>query len=748
MSIYDWLITIIPMILLLGIAFYSKKYVKGAADFLVAGRVAGRYVLSVGDMTSGLSVILLVASCEVSYQTGFAISFWWMTISSVSILMALTGFCTYRWRETRCLSMGEFLELRYGSKFFRIFCAFLRTVAELGANAIAPAIATNFFIHYLDLPRSFMVCGVNISTYILVVIVCVILALLFIWPSGRISLLLTDSIQGILCYPIFVIIVGYVLIKFSWWDEISPVLANRVEGESFLNPFDIEKMRDFNLFAIIVSVVGAIVNRAQWIGNDTSGVAKTPHEQKMAGVLGAWRNGFSTIMILVLTVIVIAFLNNPKFMKDNKFNVSSIKIRQELSAKVLDETVPSETDKKEIMGKIYAMSEAEMNADIPLSQAKNMDTPYYEKAYEVLGDTPQGRLQYQKFRSVFQQMLMPAVLSNIFPVGLVGLFCLLAVMLLVSTDDSRIFNSSSTLMQDVLLPFFKHRLTPKLHILLLRLTAVAVGLIFILISIFFAQLDYISMFTTIIIAIWGGGAGPIMLFGLYSRFGNIYGAWSAIFFGSGTSLLGLFLQRNWAETVYPFLERHDWVEPLNNFLVAVSKPFNPWIVWEMDAVKFPINSFEIYFISMALSIIGYILVSYITYKPFNLDKLLHRGKYADENSSQPPSWNFRTILSSLVGITPECTKSDRIISWSVFIYSIIYGLGICFFGVMIWNFISPWPIEWWTIQFYLTMLIIPGIIGVISTVWFFWGGIVDTGKLFKDLAKRKTDENDNGQILD
>ena len=207
MSIYDWLITIIPMILLLWIAFYSKKYVKGAADFLVAGRVAGRYVLSVGDMTSGLSVILLVASCEVSYQTGFAISFWWMTISSVSILMALTGFCTYRWRETRCLSMGEFLELRYGSKFFRIFCAFLRTVAELGANAIAPAIATNFFIHYLDLPRSILICGVNISTYVLVVIICVILALLFIWPSGRISLLLTDSIQGILCYPIFVILV-------------------------------------------------------------------------------------------------------------------------------------------------------------------------------------------------------------------------------------------------------------------------------------------------------------------------------------------------------------------------------------------------------------------------------------------------------------------------------------------------------------------------------------------------------------
>ena len=747
MSIIDWLIVIIPILILLGIAFYSQRYVKGATDFLVAGRVAGRYVLSVGDMASGMSVILLVSSCEVNYQTGFATGFWWMLITSVGILLALTGFCTYRWRETRCLSMGEFLERRYNSKFFRIFCAFLRTVSELGGNAIAPAIAANFFIYYLDLPTSMMIFGFNISTYALIVISCVTLALLFIWPSGRISLLVTDCIQGLFCYPIFVIIVVYVLVYFSWWDDISPVLANRVEGESFINPYDISNLRDFNLFAILVTLVSCILNRAQWIGNDTSGVARTPHEQKMAGVLGAWRNGFSIIMTFLLAVIVITFMNSPKMMKQNRFNVTNIELRQELSQKVLDETVADIQQRQEILKKIYDMKESEMNGNIPLSQAKNMDTPYYEKAYEVLGNTPEGRLEYQKFRSIFQQMLMPKVLSRIFPCGLIGLFCLLMVMLLISTDDSRIFNSSSTLMQDVILPFFKHRLTPKLHVLLLRLTAVAVGIIFIVVSLCFAQLDFISMFMTIVLAIWGGGAGPIMLFGLYSRFGNIYGAWGAIIFGSGTSLLGLFLQRNWAQTIYPFLERHNFVEPLNKFLITVSSPFDPWIKWQMDSVKFPINSFEIFFISMVLSVIGYIGLSYLTYKPYNLDKLLHRGEYADENSARPTPWNWRNVCSSLVGITPECTKSDKIISWSVFIYSIVYGLGLSFFGVVLWNIFSPWPIHYWSIQFYLTMLIIPGIAGIVSTVWFFLGGVKDTSRLFKDLEKRKTDENDNGQIL-
>lgn len=748
MNWWDWLIVLVPMMLLCLMALTSRKYVKNAADFLVAGRVAGRYVLSVGDMTSGLSIILLISSCEVNYQTGFAIGFWWTVIASVGTLMALTGFCTYRWRETRCLSMGEFLELRYGSRFFRIFCAMLRCVSELGANAIGPAIAANFFIYYLGLPHRITLLGVNLPCYGIIVVLCVALAVFFIWPSGRISLLITDCVQGILSYPIFVVIVGYILLKFSWWNEISPVLGNHVHGESFLNPYDVDKLRDFNVFALIVSFVASIINRAQWIGNDTSGVAKTPHEQKMAGILGAWRNGFSTVMVLLLTVIVIVFLNHPGFLEKNRFGVTSTQIREELADKVLAETVPSLEQRQAIMDKIRTLPAEKRNFGIPLSQSKNLDTPYYQTVYDTIGHTPEGRLQYQKFRSLFQQMLMPSLLSRIFPTGMIGLFCLLAVMLLVSTDDSRIFNSSSTLMQDVILPFFRHRLTPEKHITWLRLTALGVGAIFLIVSLLFAQLDYISMFTTIICALWGGGAGPVMVFGLYSRFGNLYGAWSAIIFGSGISISGLIFQRNWAQSIYPFLEKQEWVGPLDIFLRHVSAPLEPWISWSMNPVKFPLNSFEIYFLAMASSITAYIAVSYLTYHPYNLEKLLHRGIYSTEVKPPKARWNISSVCSSLIGITPECSPADRVIAYSSFLYSIVYGLGICFFGVIIYNFFAPWPDQWWAFYFWLTMLIIPGIIGTISSVWFLFGGVRDCFHLFRDLASRNDEQEDNGQLLE
>lgn len=751
MTWIDWCITIIPMAALIWMAFYSRRYARGVVDYLAAGRIAGRYVISVGDLTAGLSVISLVAGCEQNYQTGFAVGFWGAITAPVGVFIALTGYCMYRWRETRCLSMGQFLEMRYGSKFFRVFCATLRTIAEMVTNAIGPAIATNFFIYYLGLPHKIMICGVNLPCYAIIVALCLILALMFILPGGRISLLITDCVQGLLCYPVFVVIVGYIILNFSWTYDIAPVMWNRVPGQSFMNPYDVSELRDFNIFALIVSLCGSVLNRAGWIGNDTSGAAKTPHEQKMAGVLGSWRNGFSWMMILLLAIVVIVFMTSPHFVGKNRFNTNSTEVRQELSAKVLEEAIPNdEALRAKIIAKVKEVPSrvTQEYIDSPNSQQKNLDTPYFDTVRQELGDTPEGRYQFQKFRSLYQQMMMPTVVAKIFPVGMFGLFCLLMVMLLISTDDSRIFNASSTLMQDVILPMFKGHLPQAKHLLYLRLMTIGVAVFFLIVSLFFAQLDYINMFTTIMCSLWLGGAGPIMVFGLYSRFGNLTGAWCAIIFGSGTSLAGLILQRAWALTVYPFLEKMGWVEGLNNFLVTVSSPFNPWIEWSMDPVKFPINSFEIYFISMILSVGGYVIGSYLTYKPYDLDKLLHRGKYADGPAPVKEKWTLRNIFSKIIGITPEYTRGDRIIAYSVFFYSVVYSVGIIFFGIVIWNAIWPWPHSWWTVKFFITTLLIPGIVGIISTVWFMIGGLLDAIQLFRDLKKRVEDPNDNGQILD
>ena len=208
----------------------------------------------------------------------------------------------------------------------------------------------------------------------------------------------------------------------------------------------------------------------------------------MAGVLGAWKNGFAYMMILLLAVVVIVFMTSPHFAHSgNKFKVSSTEIRQELSAKVLDNVIPDQAVRAKVMDAVRQIPDSFTEEDWrqALSQQNNPDTPYFNAVRNTLGDTPEARYQFQKYRSLYQQMMMPSVVGKIFPVGMLGLFCLLMIMLLISTDDSRIFNASSTLMQDVILPMFKGHLDQKTHLLLLRMTSAAVAVFFLIVSVHF-----------------------------------------------------------------------------------------------------------------------------------------------------------------------------------------------------------------------------------------------------------------------
>ena len=67
---YDWLIITIPVLFVLYMGVYSRRYLKDVTTFLSAGRVCGRYVISVGDIANGLSIIGLLAYVEVHYKTG------------------------------------------------------------------------------------------------------------------------------------------------------------------------------------------------------------------------------------------------------------------------------------------------------------------------------------------------------------------------------------------------------------------------------------------------------------------------------------------------------------------------------------------------------------------------------------------------------------------------------------------------------------------------------------------------------
>ena len=54
MSWIDWVIFTVPLLFVIGMAYHTRRYAKGVATFLSAGRVCGRYVICVADVANGL----------------------------------------------------------------------------------------------------------------------------------------------------------------------------------------------------------------------------------------------------------------------------------------------------------------------------------------------------------------------------------------------------------------------------------------------------------------------------------------------------------------------------------------------------------------------------------------------------------------------------------------------------------------------------------------------------------------------
>ena len=185
------------------------------------------------------------------------------------------------------------------------------------------------------------------------------------------------------------------------------------------------------------------------------------------------------------------------------------------------------------------------------------------------------------------------------------------------------------------------------------------------------------------------------------------------------------------------------------WLQNASAPFEPYIKWEISPTKFPINSQEMFFVSMLISIALFVIVSLLTCKkPFNMERLLHRGKYRYEGKELVHTkLTLRNSLQKFLGIDSQYSCGDKILAWSVFIYSFGWLFLGSFVGVVVWNKISPWPRQWWGKWYFITIVVLGVLIGTVSTVWFTIGGTRDLIRMFKALAARKSNVLDDGRVI-
>ncbi|WP_043585545.1 sodium:solute symporter family protein [Geminisphaera colitermitum] len=316
MHFVDWLVIVIPLLIILIIGVITHRHMKSVAHFVSGGRVGGRYLLAVakGELQAG--AVVFVALWEIFGQSGFIPTWWGWITAPVGIVMAIFGFVIYRFRETRAMTLAQFFEMRY-SRNFRSFTGVLGFLAGIINFGIMPAVGARFMVYFLQLPPEITIplgAGVySISTYIPLMAVFIGISLVLTISGGLITLMVTDCVEGIFAQLMYLVIIVGVLCVVNW-SEIATVLGSQPPDHSMVNPFDAWAVQDFNLWFVLMGVFLGTYGTMAWQNSGAYNTAgATPHEARMAGLLGRWREQGKVVVIALLAISAMTYLQHADF---------------------------------------------------------------------------------------------------------------------------------------------------------------------------------------------------------------------------------------------------------------------------------------------------------------------------------------------------------------------------------------------------------------------------------------------------
>ena len=148
----DWLIILAVLLVLTVAAVRTRRYASSVAGFLAAERCGGRYLITVANNAAMVGVISLVWFFEQNFDVGFTTMWWQLMEGPALVVMALSGWVYYRYRQTRALTLAQFLEARYG-RGFRVLAGLVAFAAGIINFGIFPAVGARFFIAMWGLPE-------------------------------------------------------------------------------------------------------------------------------------------------------------------------------------------------------------------------------------------------------------------------------------------------------------------------------------------------------------------------------------------------------------------------------------------------------------------------------------------------------------------------------------------------------------------------------------------------------------------
>ncbi len=484
----DWLILALFVAFISGAAWYTKRFTNSVVDFLSANRVAGKYLLGIGDDMASFGAITMVAMFEVYYKAGFTGIWWQNMILPVTVILAMTGFIQYRYRETKAMTMGQFFEMRY-SKKFRTFAGLLAFFAGIINFAIFPSVGARFFQYFMGLPTDMfiMVGTIQIDVVYLTLLVLLIgISLAFTLVGGQIAVMVTDFIQGTFLNIVFVIIGFFILFTFGW-DQIGTAIQNVSDNASMINPMSSGDVDNFNISFFLIMAFGYAYNFMAWQGGQGYyGAAKSPHEARMGRVVSKLRATTQNFPLVLLALAAFTLLHNVDFS----------------------------------------------------GQAANIN--------QILGNIDSEQLRSQVTVTVSISQILPIGLFGVFAAVIFAAFVANHDTYLHSWGVIFIQDALIPIRQIV----FKNSqpLTSDEHMRWLRFSVFGVAIFIFIFSLLFEVKQDILMYFALTGSVFLSWAGSVIIGGLYWKRGNTKGAWASAIFGLVLAVLGWFGIYQWDMT--------------------------------------------------------------------------------------------------------------------------------------------------------------------------------------------------------
>jgi SSS family solute:Na+ symporter len=270
-------------------------------------------------------------------------------------------------------------------------------------------------------------------------------------------------------------------------------------------------------------------------------------------------------------------------------------------------------------------------------------------------------------------------------------------------------------------------MTPRQHIWALRCAIIGVAVFAFCFSTFFKQTQYIQLWWLLTAAIFIGGAGAAIIGGLYWRKGTTSAAWAAAITGSTLGFGGIMCGHFWSsvlDTLGTVLANH-----------GIHLPAKFWFNDQVSG-----------FIAALTAATTYIVVSLLTCSvDFDLERMLHRGKYSIGDTAPVARSGSRFSLRSILKFDENFTTGDKLIAGGIFAWTMV--LAAINLIAAIWNLAySRWPVSWWANYWLILAIGVPFAIAVVTLVWFTIAGIADMSLFFVALKTRKADARDDGRV--